>query len=115
MFGGVEAPLGPVAVLLDVGIVGDTDRAGALRRDHRLGLHAGDFVAQIVAVTGLVGKHRVGVMSVEKVGGGRDVVGLPRRDAKPLDHKPVAREIDAGVALVDKANIGSTEAKNVPY
>jgi ribose transport system substrate-binding protein len=32
-----------------------------------------------------------------------------------IEHKPVAKNIDTGVVMVDKQNLDSSEAKNVLY
>ena len=97
VFESIEAALNPVAVFVDVDVMGDVDLAVALRRDHGDGVHRGDPVAQVVAVIGFVGKHGVGALPIEKVGSGDDIAGLPWRDAQAQwAAKGIGEHVDLG-------------------
>lgn len=86
-----------VAVLVDGFVMGDEDLAVALGGDHRLGLHAGDQRAQVVAVIGFVGKYRLGLVPFQEIGSGSDIVRLASRDAEAQwPSKCVGQHVDLG-------------------
>nr|WP_245454257.1 hypothetical protein [Aquabacter cavernae] len=62
----VEASLDAVTVLLAGDVMRDGDLAAAVRRDYRLGAHAGDQRAQGIAAIGFIGVHGFGGHRVEQ-------------------------------------------------
>nr|WP_245454324.1 hypothetical protein [Aquabacter cavernae] len=62
----VEASLDAVTVFVAGDVMRDGDLAAAVRRDYRLGAHAGDQRAQGIAAIGFIGEHGFGGHRVEQ-------------------------------------------------
>jgi len=97
MLQAAKASFDLVAILVGGCVVGDEDLAVSLGRDHRLGLHAGNQFAQVVAVIGFIGEYRGGLLSFQEIGGGGDVMRLARCDLEAQrPSERIGQHVDLG-------------------